>query len=300
MSDYVKKRVTDLFGNGQLFCAETVLAVMAEAGGRDPKQLVGMATGFCSGAARTNGQCGAVSGAIMGIGLYAGRTEPGGDYEPAYALVQDFLERFNEKCGSINCLALTGCDFSTPEGQERFAEKRLIRKCIQYAVFAIDTALELLRGEGYLPEMAEMLKSQIAPCGLSCGKCLAYDGGPIQVAAQTLTSELGDKFGAYAKRFEGMNPVFANYGSFKELLDFMAGGSCSGCREKGCLFKACRVPKCAKEHGVDFCFQCDQFPCEEHGMPDALAARWKANNEAMADRGVEAWFVEWMDRHRYL
>ena len=36
MSDHVKNRVVELFGEGKLYCAETVLAIIAEAGGKDP------------------------------------------------------------------------------------------------------------------------------------------------------------------------------------------------------------------------------------------------------------------------
>lgn len=299
MSNFVKDQVVELFGEGQLFCAETVLKIIADAGGEDSVPYIRMATGFCSGVSRTCGQCGAVSGAIMGIGLFAGRTEPGGEYEPAYVLVQDFLDRFTKKCGSINCYELVGCDFSTPEGREQFKEKGLIQDCVQYAVVAIETALELLREHGYISQHKELINARLGPCGLSCGQCLAFMGGPIQSLSSQLSDNLGDNFAEYAKRFEAMNPVFENYDSFKDMLDFFASGSCAGCREHGCLFKDCRVTSCIKEHGVDFCFQCDEFPCDRHGMPAGLAERWKSNNEAMKEKGVEAWYCGCKDRPRY-
>ena len=141
-------RVAEIFGGGQLYCAETSLKLLADAGDIDATPYIPLATGFCSGASRTCGQCGVVSGIIMGLGLYAGRSTPGGDYEPAYVLVQEFVERFEKRCGSLNCEALIGCDFSSPEGQERFREKRLIRKCIQYVVFGVGTALDILQEHG--------------------------------------------------------------------------------------------------------------------------------------------------------
>lgn len=299
MSDYIKKQVVEVFGEGNLYCAETSLKLIAEAGGKRSEDLIAMATGFCSGASRTCGQCGAVSGAIMGIGLFAGRNKPGGEYESAYALVQEFVERFEGKCGSINCFELVECDFATAEGQKRFRDKRLIRKCVQYVVFAVETALELLRENGYLPELSALIRSRLAPCGLSCGQCLAFAGGAIQVPSKQLKEALGDNFAEYAKRFEGMNPVFREYESFQNVLDFLATGSCQGCREHGCLFKDCKVPACVKEQGVDFCFECDEFPCDRHGMPAGLAERWQANNESMRDGGVESWFAGCECRHRY-
>lgn len=299
MSDYVKERVMELFGESRLYCAETVLTIIAEAGGLETDEAVKMATGFCSGAARTCGQCGALSGAIMGIGLYAGRPEPGGDYEPAYALVQELIDRFTKKYKTLNCYDLIECDFRTQEGQDRFKEKRLKRKCYIYAVFAAETALSLLREHGYLPEYDEFIRSRLAPCGLSCGTCLAFKGSRIQQLSAALSEELGENFGAYAERFAAMNPVFGKYADFRELLDFMASGSCTGCREQGCLFKACTVAQCVKEHGVVYCFQCDEFPCDKHNMPDGLAARWQANNEKMAEVGEAAWYSGCRERKRY-
>lgn len=298
-SDFVKNRIVELFGGGKLYCAESVVQVIAESGGKRPAEAVRMATGFCSGASRTCGQCGAVSGAIMGIGLYAGRNEPGGDYEPAYSMVQEFLEKFSDKWDSINCFELIGCDFSTAEGQERFKEKRLVRRCIGLAVFAADTAIAILREHGYLPDEEEFTKSRMAPCGLMCGKCVAFKGGPVQEVSRDLKAQLGDNFDAYAKRFELMNPLFGNYPAFAELLDFFASGSCEGCREKGCLFKECTVTKCVKTKGVDYCFQCDEFPCDRHGFPERLAAIWRVNNEKMRDSGVSEQFRLCNDKPRY-
>ena len=111
--------------------------------------------------------------------------------------------------------------------------------------------------------------------------------------------ELGDNFAVYAKRFEGMNPVFKKYSAFREKLDLFAAGSCSGCREKGCLFKDCKVTACVREKGVDYCYQCDEFPCDRHGMPAGLAERWLANNEKMKEIGPDEWFNGCKDKPRY-
>lgn len=299
MTDYIQQRVFELFDGTRFYCAETVVTLIAEAGNRNSPDVTRMATGFCSGASRTCGQCGAVSGAIMGLGLYAGRAEPGDDYDAVYALVHEFVERFEAKCGSLNCLDLIGCDFATPEGQRRFQEKKLKRKCYLYCVFAVETALSLLRENGYLPEHDEQVRSRIAPCGLACGKCVAYSGGRVRRLSRALLDELGENFESYAKRFEASEPVFEGYDSFKRLLKFFASGSCNGCRENGCLFKACAVPACAKEQGVTFCFECEKFPCDTHGLPEGLAERWQKNNERMAAEGIDAWYCGCLQKPRY-
>jgi C_GCAxxG_C_C family probable redox protein len=60
-----------------------------------------IATGFCSGISRTGGMCGAVSGAIMGINLVAGRNSPAESLEVSYALAQQLIGRFERQYGSI-------------------------------------------------------------------------------------------------------------------------------------------------------------------------------------------------------
>lgn len=299
MSEYTTKRIQELFGEGQLYCAETVLTVIAESGGKDASDLVRMATGFCSGASRTCGQCGAVSGAIMGIGLFAGREKPGGDYEPAYELTQEFLKRFNAKFHSINCETLTGCDLSTDGGREKFKENKVIHDCVGFSEFAVETALELLREDGYVKDFEEQVESMVAPCGLTCGKCLAFKGGRVQELSQGLKKELGDNFKAYAQRFEAMNPIFKSFSDFDIFLTFMSEGSCTGCRDKGCLFESCIVPTCAKDHGVKFCHECSEFPCDKHGMPKELAARCQRNNEKIRDEGLAAWYDLCLRAPRY-
>lgn len=139
----------------------------------------------------------------------------------------------------------------------------------------------------------------IAPCGLNCGECLAFENGGIRRSSLALAELLGPNFDGYAERFAEMNPTFKNYPAFKELLGFFSQGSCGGCREKGRLFQACGVHTCVKERGVDFCFECDEFPCERTQLSPAMYERWKNNNEVMKDLGVEGYYERIKDLPRY-
>jgi hypothetical protein len=139
----------------------------------------------------------------------------------------------------------------------------------------------------------------LAPCGLHCGKCAAFADGPVREHARALQALLGDNFGAYAERFAAAQPAFEGYGAFRELLDYLASGACTGCRGRGCLFQACRVGPCARERGVDFCFQCADFPCTGHGMPERLEALWRRNNRTMAEQGPRAFYATIKDKPRY-
>jgi C_GCAxxG_C_C family probable redox protein len=299
MNESIRDRVLANFDKGPLLCAETVLKLIAEASGRDPAPFLGVASGFCSGMARTKGECGALAGAVMGIGLVAANGNPAENREKVYELTQEIKDRFIRAFGSTNCHELTGCDFTVPEDQIRFREQGVKENCYEFCTVAVIQALKLLRDSGSLPDRESYIRARLAPCGLSCGHCLAYSGGPVQEAAAKLKQGLGPNFGPYAERFAAMNSVFKDYEGFSRLLDFFETGSCTGCREQGCLFQACKVPECVREHKVDYCFECGEFPCDKHGMPEPLAGRWRANNEKMAEIGVEAWFAGCLARPRY-
>ncbi|HPI97582.1 MAG TPA: DUF3795 domain-containing protein [Synergistales bacterium] len=144
----------------------------------------------------------------------------------------------------------------------------------------------------------EILKV-IAPCGLNCGKCVAFHGGEIEGCSIRLKELLGNNFSSYADRLTSMDPVFENYRNFEELLEYFSEGRCGGCREQGCLFQSCQVKDCIKERGVDFCFQCDRFPCDKHGFPEGLKKRWLENNLQMKDSGLEDYYDRIRDKPRY-
>lgn len=106
-----------------------------------------IATGFCSGMARTGGMCGAVSGGIMAIGLSLGRTTPSDDIDPCYQAVRTFLGRFSVQYKTLSCLELTGVHLGTPEGQAAFREKGQIKNCTDYVGEATRWVVEILESK---------------------------------------------------------------------------------------------------------------------------------------------------------
>ena len=103
-----------------------------------------LATGFCSGMARTGGLCGAVSGGIMAIGMVLGRTAPTEDIDPCYQAVGEFQERFIEQFGTLSCMELTGVHLGTYEGQIEFQAKDQIKKCTDYVGEATRMVVEIV------------------------------------------------------------------------------------------------------------------------------------------------------------
>lgn len=139
----------------------------------------------------------------------------------------------------------------------------------------------------------------IAPCGLNCRKCLANVRGEIAGHSIELQKLLGN-FDIYAERFSSFHPIYKNYPSFKKLLSHLAKPDCNGCRQGTCKYPNCGVAECYKNKGVDFCFQCDEFPCEKTNFDPHLKARWIKTNKRMKEIGVESYYEETKDLCRYL
>ncbi len=133
---------------------------------------------------------------------------------------------------------------------------------------------------------------RVAACGLDCGRCLSHPQSPISGLSRELLAELGN-FGARAGFFARLDPVFENYGAFEAVAKRFAGADCGGCRSGRCLLENCAVQKCVTERGVDFCFECGEFPCDRTGFSEMLHARWMANNEKMREMGL-AGYMEWL------
>jgi len=89
----------------------------------DSQGIPAMATGFCSGLSRTSGTCGAVTGAVMAIGLITGRKSSSQSVDPCYNRVQNFLDRFKAKHKFLNCTDLLECDLSTDQGRRTNARR---------------------------------------------------------------------------------------------------------------------------------------------------------------------------------
>ena len=146
--------------------------------------------------------------------------------------------------------------------------------------------------------MEEILKN-IAPCGLWCGKCFAFKDSDITKQARALAEALGENFKPYSEMFGNTLPEFNNYDTFRDLLDLLAEEKCDGCRNQKCMFFDCRVRECVIEKGVDFCYECDEFPCQNHNFSKRLAKIWQNNNEEMKEKGIGEYYEKTKPRHRY-
>jgi C_GCAxxG_C_C family probable redox protein len=98
-------------------CSAAVFSAFSDDLGLDPDTAKKIACGFGAGVSKTGNICGAVSGAIMVIGLKYGKTDVGDEAatEKTRALVRQFIREFTLKNGSVSCTDLLEHDLSDPE-----------------------------------------------------------------------------------------------------------------------------------------------------------------------------------------
>lgn len=109
-------------------CTQSVLLAFADELGLDEKQVFRLASGFGGGIAKNGHVCGAVSGAVMVMGMkYTGESLiPDEANSKTYERVNRFMEEFIKEKGSINCKdIIDGLELSTPEGRAEWKRRNL-------------------------------------------------------------------------------------------------------------------------------------------------------------------------------
>jgi hypothetical protein len=112
-----------------------------------------------------------------------------------------------------------------------------------------------------------------APCGLDCFNCEIYE--------ENITGEMKKQFALKIRKDPEEVP-------------------CKGCRlENGCkhLGQPCETLKCIKDKKLEFCFQCEEFPCVKLQPAKDGADRFPHNYKLfnlcrMKAVGVEKWAEE--------
>jgi C_GCAxxG_C_C family probable redox protein len=114
-------------------CAQSVFASFCEKYGIDKEQGLKFCCGF-GGGVRSGEICGAVSGAVLVIGLKYGNNnaEDKDSKATCYSKTTEFLEIFKEQNGYIVCKNLLGYDISTKDGMRQAKENGLFNTtCVE-------------------------------------------------------------------------------------------------------------------------------------------------------------------------
>lgn len=125
-------------------CAQSVLLSFADDLKFSKELAQKMAAGFGGGMGKQQETCGAVTGAIMVLGLLKGEEVNNNDElkATAYGGVQDLVREFVASYKTTKCRDLIGCDLNTPEGAEKFKEEKIMENlcagCVEKAVQIVE------------------------------------------------------------------------------------------------------------------------------------------------------------------
>lgn len=115
------------FKNG-FNCSQAVFTTFATDYGMEEELALKVSTQF-GGGARKGEMCGAVTGALMALGLKYGHYHMDAPEEKgtAYRKAEEFMNYFIEKNGTVVCRELLGYDVSKPEDMEKIKELDLFK-----------------------------------------------------------------------------------------------------------------------------------------------------------------------------
>lgn len=121
------EKSVNYFKNG-FNCSQALLATFAPDLGLSEETALKIATPF-GGGARKGEMCGAVSGALMVLGLKYGHYHYNAPEEKlnAYKIAEDYMDRFIAKKGTVVCRELLGYDVSKPEDKVKIKELDLFK-----------------------------------------------------------------------------------------------------------------------------------------------------------------------------
>jgi C_GCAxxG_C_C family probable redox protein len=126
-------------------CAQSVFVACGPDEGLSEQMCLTLAGPFGGGMGRMGEVCGAVTGALLVLGVRYGQgmaTDPAQARGPLYERVAALAKTFRERNGGLTCRELTGCDLRTPEGQEQFKTRDLHHTLCQKLVESAAKLLE--------------------------------------------------------------------------------------------------------------------------------------------------------------
>jgi len=136
----------DIFSRG-FNCSQAVFGVFCEELGLEQELAYKIATSF-GGGLRQGEVCGAVTGALMAIGLKCGHHIEGDKDTKleGYQLTQDFIDRFKEKHQTIICKELLGYSVADPREYQTIKDKKLFKTiCPELIADAVEILQDMLK-----------------------------------------------------------------------------------------------------------------------------------------------------------
>ena len=107
-------------------CSQAVLSAYAERFGLHDEMALKLASPFGGGVARQGQVCGAVTGALMVLGLQKGNATLE-KKEETYKQADEFLQKFQKQHGTLLCRELIGYDMTQPEELQSAREQNMFK-----------------------------------------------------------------------------------------------------------------------------------------------------------------------------
>lgn len=128
-------------------CSQSVLTAFGPGYGLSEDDSLRIATAFGAGMGRQQHICGAITGALMVLGLRYGKglNDPEEKKSYTYLKTREFFDEFKRLNGSVNCLdLLDGLDINNPEDHKLIEERNLFDiRCEKYVADAVNILIKL-------------------------------------------------------------------------------------------------------------------------------------------------------------
>lgn len=139
----------------------------------------------------------------------------------------------------------------------------------------------------------------VAPCSMFCSTCTGCQYGKISYHAIELLKLLEGHEEFLDKNLgEEYRHKLDEYKLFSMKLKKFAYPKCGGCRDErstNCCIEGCIIPECVKEHEVNFCGECFEFPCNKVNdsiYSELTIKKWLNGNQLIRDKGIYAYYEE--------
>jgi C_GCAxxG_C_C family probable redox protein len=129
-------------------CSQAVFTAFGKEQGLTEEQCLKIGCAFGAGMGLRQYTCGAVTGALMAIGLHFGRgvNDPVSKKEDTYKKTGEFFDEFRKKHGSIVCRELLGgLSMTDPEERKKIEEQGLFQTaCLKYVQDAVGIVEQMI------------------------------------------------------------------------------------------------------------------------------------------------------------
>jgi C_GCAxxG_C_C family probable redox protein len=113
-------KIAESLAEQSFLCSEAVFKALAESQNIQSKHIPKIATGFAAGVGRSGELCGAITGAILGLGLKFGRNKPKDlPFEKSpHWYSTEFVNQIKKKQWKITCKDILELDLSETEDRK--------------------------------------------------------------------------------------------------------------------------------------------------------------------------------------